>query len=480
MKQRIEINQKENFAANFGIVNRSSAVFYYLSSSSVKTKISFMNYWKEKRGLDVLVVASLRNMSGKLCGRESLSFTDGDVINYQPLADEDFEGSVEIEIFSVKNMFIPYAAIIAYYETYSGIALVHSYARAYSRHEVEDKRTISSGEEGCWTLRDTSLVRSFCVFHNGPREVAEQTATLEVIGGDSSGRRMQAEIKLPVLKSYESIKIFPGDYFTDFAGFLGGKPGSANLSFQLGEGFTRMLVGTEAIDGTDMQVTHSNFNYSKHATDLLDVDDAVGYMYIPPINIKNSSVLVYPDSQPGNYSFELNNQVHEFSSGQRYETPCQGGMAVFRRTDGRLPSRIVTAIVGSDSPDRIPCEMSLGILTSVQPKKRLWWGPVREDALHSTALLTHALPEIYGDVAEGKIEISLYSSIKKETLKQTLEFDMLGAFESGLPLVDIFSGAREFLGDAPGYYTLYSDYPGFTVYSIIRKEGGSVCIEHGF
>ncbi len=480
MKKRIEINQKENFAANFGIVNRSSAIFYYVSSSSVKTKISFMNYWKEKRGLDVLVVASLRDMSGTLCSRESLSFTDGDVINYQPHTHDDFEGSVEIEIFAIKNMFIPYAAIIAYYETANGVTLVHSYARAYSRHEVEDKRTISSGEEGCWTLRDSALERSFCVFHNGPREVPEQTATLEVISGDSSGSRMQAEIKLPALKAYETIKIAPRDYFADLVDFLDGKPGSANLSFNLGEGFTRMLVGTEAIDGTDMQVTHSNFNYSKHATDLLEVDDAVGYMYIPPINIKNASVLVYPDSQPGSYSFELNDQSHQFASGQRYETSCQGGMAIFSRTDGRLPSRIVTAIVGSDSSERIPCEMSLGILTAVQPKKRLWWGPVREDVSHSTALLTHALPEIYGAVAEGTLEVSLYSSMKKETLKQSLNFDMLEAFESGVPLTDIFSGAREFLDGAPGYYSLYSDYPGFTVYSVIRKEGGSVCIEHGF
>lgn len=241
-----------------------------------------------------------------------------------------------------------------------------------------------------------------------------------------------------------------------------------------------MLVGTEAIDGADMQVTHSNFNYSKHATDLLDEADAVGYMYIPPINIKKSSILVYPDSQPGSYSFELNDELHQFRSGQRYESPCQGGMAIFRRTDGRLPSRIVTAIVGSDSPDRIPCEMSLGILTKVQPKKRLWWGPVREDVLHSTALVTHALPEIYGDATEGRLEISLYSSTRKGALKRTLEFDVLEAFEAGVPLTEIFSDAREFLGDAPGYYSLYSDYPGFTVYSVIRKEGGSVCLEHGF
>lgn len=168
MEQKL-ISQRNTFSENFGSVLRSSAIFYYKYSSKFKTTLSFMNYWLTKRNLDVTVIASLREMNGKLLRREPISFGQGTVVNYRPLLNDRpfFEGSIEIEVFSNKNLFIPYAAVMAIYESQKGISMVHSYSRTYYPHEIEEDRIITKGEESCWTLRDTNKSRSFCVLHNG-------------------------------------------------------------------------------------------------------------------------------------------------------------------------------------------------------------------------------------------------------------------------------------------------------------------------
>jgi len=153
------ISQADNYAGNFGEVLRSSAIFWVKSDSHLRTTISFSNYWKYKNFTDVRVLVNLRNLWGEIVNRKVIDFEKGYVCNYLP--PDNFEGSVEVEAFSNKNIRIPYAAVMAIYESSDSISMVHSYARAYSQHEIEDHRTLSDGEESCWTLRDNSTNSSF-------------------------------------------------------------------------------------------------------------------------------------------------------------------------------------------------------------------------------------------------------------------------------------------------------------------------------
>jgi len=320
--QPIFINQKDNFTANFGDALRSSAIFYYRTGPGFRTTIAFMNYWKSKRNLEVAIVASLRTMAGKLVRRERLRFGDATVLNYSPSVDAaTFEGSLEVESFCTENLVIPYSAIMAIYETTSGVTMVHSYARAYSRHEVEDGRCICVGEGSCWTLRDRPGVRSFGIFHNGPKQMPPQRIVLRVSG--QSGRQ-QAELDLPALAPYQTVKVIPSEHLPHLASLLSGAPGQANLSFQLGEGFTRMLVGNEAVDGSDMQVTHSNFNYASHRTDVIEDPRACGYMYIPDAGISDKTVIIYPDTDSGRYEVTDGSTTTAFVTGEVVTLPCKG------------------------------------------------------------------------------------------------------------------------------------------------------------
>ena len=87
------INQSRAFLSDYGIVNRSSAVFYFQKTEIHKTYFTILNYWKIKRGIDVLILASIRDMSGNLVKREKISFEDAMVINYEPELNDELKNN---------------------------------------------------------------------------------------------------------------------------------------------------------------------------------------------------------------------------------------------------------------------------------------------------------------------------------------------------------------------------------------------------
>jgi hypothetical protein len=473
------ISFRENVAARHGEVLRSSAIFWVREDATTRSTISFMNYWKLKRGLEVAVFASTRSMKGRLLLRERLNFGQGEVINYRPPVDGPFEGSIEIEVFSTQNMAIPYSAVVILYETSRGYSFVHSYARAYSQHEIEEGRTLSAGREACWTLRDTPLQQSFAVIHNG--SLFKEAQRLRLVVRNSRSMTREVSFDWPALRPYETRLIRPADHFTDLPVWLGGEPGQAKLDFELGGGFTRMLVGNERLDSTDMQVTHSNFDYGRQPTDMAEPGQRA-FMHVPACGNANLRVIVYPDSHLGEYRVHLGESVLEFSGGDSiYEVAPKAETLVFERIDGPLPTRLVTALEIHENSDCLPGECSLGVLTALQPTKRLWWGSVASPQTATSKIVIHDLRQVYGGIPAGEdLHLSLHSASRSEPIKATLKAERLNDFSNGISIEDIWPNVKQHLGGQAGYYTMYCAYGGLTTYTLTRNAYGSVCLEHGF
>lgn len=298
------------------------------------------------------------------------------------MPEKNFEGSVEVEVFAIRNMRIPYAAIMAVYECKDSISMVHSYTRTYSQHEIEEGRTITLGEESCWTLRDSEAFTSFAVIHNGSYEQVEQTVIIRV--RNHSGAEAVADFKLPKLSPYQTFIFEPKKYLANLIAWLDGKPGNARISFELNGSFTRLLCGIKNVELKQLQVMHSNFDYSTHATDTIGDDSAKAYMRTPNLqgNI-TQEIVVYPDTDEGNDVWRSNQKQSNFSTGQIYTEKSQsasGQLIQFERADGILPSRIVTGLrLKSGLGDILPAECSLGVIHKLRPKKELcmdagFWG----------------------------------------------------------------------------------------------------------
>jgi hypothetical protein len=468
------IKQTDNFSANFGEVLRSSSIFWITQNSNTKTTISLSNYWQFKNNLDVTILVSWRSMRGELLKRHKVEFEFFNVLNLACPFDE-FEGSCEIETFCLNNLRIPYSAIMAVYETKDSISMVHSYTRTYSHHEIEEGRTITDGHESCWTIYGGgSNIQSFAVGHNGNCLMQSQNCQLRVRRYD--GREISRSFKLKELNPYETFKIFPFQIFEDLDVFLDSKAGNARLDFNLQGAFTRLLCCNQLQDNLQLQVTHSNFDYSQHITDFVEssTSDATAYMVIPP-SIENTSfeAIVYPDRSPGNYlagitTMEPIEDIFSLVIGQN------SSVVMFTRSDGKLPSRIVTGLRVYQKG--LVAECSLGVIHSRRPGKHFHWMLV--SGLYETYVLFTTITEIYGDLPSNlSLCLTLYSDSNKP-VQANYGVELLKV-DAPIPLGSLFDEYEKCLGKSFGYLTIWSDYPGLMIYSALKK-GNSITLEHSF
>lgn len=478
------IDQKRTLKSDYGLVLRSSAIFYYRKDKDVQTTISFLNHWLLKRDLKVCIIANIRSMDGTLIRRQELQFLKAQVINFSPFSvDDAFEGSVEIEVFSTQNLVIPYAGILALYETSNGITAIHAYTRIYSQHEVEEKRTIDEGQEACWTIDDTDDIDSFGIFHNGDQQCEPQLVTLNLL--TSSGSTIKREFQLRALKPYETVFIKPKEHFEKLLQILSGKSGYLAIKFKNKNCFTRMLIGHQRVDRTDMQVTHTNYNYSIHKTDFVDTDKPLAYFRCPNISDVNREVIVYPDCDLGRYKIcDEQGKTIFFQNGQ---PPCirvvsnDQGVLTFQRLDGNLPSRIVTGLRLQKKPDRIRGECSLNVYHHKYFKKYYTWGAVAAGKQRFSRIFLTEMQEVYGSFDNNtKGTFLLYASGRSDVLERPVSRQDIERLKNGLRVEEVFDQANEFLGNLLGYLVLKTEYPGLIIYSTYENDSGSISIEHWF
>ena len=173
----------------------------------------------------------------------------------------------------------------------------------------------------------------------------------------------------------------------------------------------------------ELQVTHSNFDYSSHETDFIDCKNNFGYMVIPKINKERELyTLIYPDRSPGNYliSSEKIAKLNIKKTLEIIKTESQD--LKFEREDGKLPSRIVTALkIKPLNGSILPCECSLGIAHNMRPKKRFHWGII--SAKFNSSIILTAIKDIYGDPKDSNICLKLYSQKTDQTIQHDFNWD---------------------------------------------------------
>ncbi len=478
------ISQKKNFANKHGFHYRSSAQFYFVinKSESINTSLILFNYFQIKNQNQVAICVTLRDSKGKFVDRRHLSFGKQNIIvvNDGFWGLEKHTGSVEVEYFSLKNLVIPYAAVIGVYETVSGISYIHTYSRCYSKHEIETGFTVMESCESNWTIRDSSSIESFTILHNGYLKAEEQIIKIKIIS--EKGRILEKDHLLKSLNPFEIVEIIPQKIFENLPEWLNNEQANCSIEFKINGAFTRTLVGNRTKNNTDMQVTHSNFAYNHHETDFVDTEK--GFMPYPKFNVKEGQINIYPDMPSGKYFFGYDysdEKFTKFSSGQYISHKInhnQNFNISLGKVDSYLPSRIPIGFSGKSlnaSNDIIPFEISLGICSSARPKKRFWWGPLGNKQTKNS-LVIGLLNDIYGDYLDQDLILRIYNDQNDEYKEKIYSANELIAenFRIEIPKEDL-ENIENF-----GMYTVFSQYPGFFVYSLTENEKGSIAIEHGF
>ena len=457
----------------------ASSTFWFKNDNNMKTVISFLNYWKIKNNLDVNLTATSYSINGKLLEREKVTFKKGKVKNLYPLKSKFGEGSVEIKIESKTNLRIPYAAIVAIYETKYGLSAVHSYSRFY----YENEPIFNKGNEGSWTIRDSEKISSFCVFHNGSKTQPSQKQ--KIIIQNEKGELLNSQINIPKIPPFGTVKINLKDHIKNLSSFLDGGIGVASSIHEVQNSFARMLIGNESIrKGYDLQVTHSNFNYKILGSDFLKKGKNKVLKPYPGAINKYSEFIVYPHLVSGNYEASIGKKKYKLTYNKnivRIPVEKKSRVLNFSSHTHQMPSRIQLGLVTRSNEDRIPNEVAFSAMNSIEPFKRFHWGVCGIGKNIDTKIIILDLMGLNADqTVKKEVIISLYSSKNEKIMQKTISETQVKGYTEGTSIYNIFEDLEKPEHNTYEYYSVFSHYGGFLCYSQMQNQHGSIALEHSF
>ncbi len=246
-------------------VFRSSAVFPVLHNAYGSSKVIFMGYWLLKRHIkEIGLTYTLRSELGTILSRKyvCIDSTKAYSIQLSEFADQigdTFTGSLEIEIFSTRDLVFPYPAFVLVYYSDSFSTAVHTVGRVYN--DIED---LSSNEE--YRVRESGFdiygsadLSPFVGFTNGPIINSQPELTYEVV--NAQGEAFQGSFTLPALQPFETHFLRLKTYLP-LNDWLGNQAGTVRLGHNFEGFFPRFTVGNFDERAQSISVTHSYYDSS--------------------------------------------------------------------------------------------------------------------------------------------------------------------------------------------------------------------------
>lgn len=253
-------------------VYRGSAIFTAMSHKNLDTRILFMGYWMIKNSIDELgLLVTLRDRVGTILHRESSQINSAaareivisgllDKISY---TDSEFLGSIELEIFSCRDLVFPYPAFVVNYFNSHGSAVVHTTGRIYN--DIEDLKENEFNVNECgFDIFPGNDFDPFFTFVNGHSKTESTELNIELI--TSEGVVYDGLIDIGALESVETKIVKFKDYLP-IDELLDNQIGTIKIGHQLKGFFPRFIAGNFSKNTGALSITHTYYDNSDNTAE---------------------------------------------------------------------------------------------------------------------------------------------------------------------------------------------------------------------
>jgi hypothetical protein len=491
-------------------VFRTSALFYAISSKNITTRVSFLNYWREKNhNPDVGVMVTVRDHNGIKCARTYSRLTETTYdfdIRLLLGNDHDFRGSMEIEAFSSQDLKFQFPGLSVFYETSRGVSYVHTNQRVYNNAEDRVRGVALNPWQTGFRL-DAAKHDPFIFIVNGP--VPFQGCDVDFVVVREDGRELWRKLTLAPLASYATLEIRTASV-EGVHQFLGEMLGICKIDLPLENVHLRLAAGNALKDHSWLSVTHSYFDATEHSDyfDTSGLDASLYPAFIPfvlpeGLDVDLGLYPIYSRSTidlclqgyctDGNKRFEINLgewrtpdggmrhlEIRKLVRAQGIEDSPGLYVLQLRGKDHKLPARITYGLdfhVGDSLGTNISASAYLAKTWGAG--RRTWkWGPVVIQKGGRNLIMVTAFSKIRGEFLESRATVTLYA---RHGQVAQMTFDLRGNAALTLVAEELMAAA----GFAPSggdilWYVLRSDFVTLDVNQVFISADGLVGGDHSF
>lgn len=505
-------------------VFRSSAIFPVIDTVEFSTQIVFMGYWLRKRNIpEVTLLISLRNEEGVVIQRKSLIVDKVKAYKIELpvlLAElkrdkEEFTGSLELEVFSTRDMVFPYPAFVINFMSKYGITAVHTTGRIYNDIEDMQGNVEYKVPESGFDIHSGPASDPFFSFVNGPFDNSGKVIRYEII--DEQQQIVGGQILPKSLLPYQTCFIYLRDHI-DIDRVLKGGKGTIRLWLDYEGFFTRIIAGNfngkKAVSITHSFYDSSSVNDEKAYQDNLSRELHDSYVFIP-VYIDDdfyTQVIYYPIYSLSAYTMSLiffnqeGNKLKELKEWKKFgksdnaffsidinalalefftETERSNirGLMISNDWDGKnIPTRIKYGLnIGLknriyDLPTNICFAPETANPKITQKPGTFKWAPLL-NSFESEIIITNC-----GSYKDYNRAASLSIDFFRELDDKVLHVDVtITAYSQYVINVEKMENIKTFLGGTTGWVTISSDNPFVNAwYFDFNRATGVVAGDHSF
>lgn len=506
---------------------RSSAVFVALQKGELKTRILFMGYWLLKRQIpEVQLLVTLRDAGGAPLRRRSTLIQNVKAysIYLQELLAEagldpeaNFMGSIELEVFTTRDMVFPYPAFVLNYFNQESVAAVHTAGRIYN--DVEDMRenTTKLVPECGFDVLSGERFQPFFNFTNGPHALERNSVEYETVSEDNE--RTVGRIELGAIEPFGVRHVNLKDHL-DLDGLFKSGRGAIKLRHDFRGFFPRFVAGNIDSKTAAASITHTYYDCTDECGDDAFWEKSDPSLYdssiFAPVWLGvdfYTEVVFYPIYSPTEYTihlqfFNLNGELKaSVNDWKCVKTSEQGvfrisaeevlrehghdggllneihGMKIIKSWDdgAKVPTRLKFGLnIGmcgreTDLPTNVCFNSKIANPAMLRKPETFRWLPILNHA-KSVAVINNS-SSVKSGFREANIELAVYREADQETIHRKLTIPENGQVRIALAEDDEI---RNFLGQDTGWIAARSDNPFVDTWYFDFSDAGVVGGDHGF
>lgn len=502
---------------------RSSAIFPVLVNQNLDAQVLFLSYWLIKRNIpEVSLLVTLRAQDGEMIYRnfEVISEIKSYVVSVKELLEligkkinDNFEGSIELEVFSTRDLVFPYPAFVLTFVSDWGASAVHTTGRIFNDMEdIVENTSIAVPESGFDIIPDENFLPYFA-FVNGFSPTYNNSIELEIINSDNES--LLKTIHFDEIKSYETKIVFIMD--TSEKKFLKGQKGTVKIKHNLSGFFPRFNAGNISLNKDAISLTHTYYDTSKQTDDSaywvnpnrdLFHDSAICFpvflkkgfynqLAFYPIYAPNEfDVDFYLFNKQGKLLFDVKSILH-FEKGfeelyylnvekiladNQFTIDEEGEYSVYLTINGKgiVPARLKFGLncgkpANCDVPTNICFTVKVSNDNLLTKPATFKWSPIINHKNSIIVFTNSSFVKNYDKPA--KLELKFWSKVGNKPLKRSYNIDPYGLISLDLSKEEDLC---VFLNNEPGWVTANCDNPFVDGWYFEESESGFIGGDHSF